>query len=326
MSSEAFNPTGEYQPESTVDLPPMFAWPPKPLAALRYLLFDMFYPWGYLYIGLAFISWYFLTPSLQTMTDFAPGWIALIWLRNAFWLCLVAGGLHWWFYMRRGQQSYTKYHDRWLATDNKAFLWGDQVRDNIFWSLVSGVTICTAWEVVTFWIYANGHVAIPAIDAHPVYFLVCIYGTFVWGTIHFYLGHRLLHWQPLYRISHELHHRNMNTGPWTGVSMHPLEHLVYFSVFPLVWLVPVHPVIIVLLSLYMLVGPAPSHSGFNFLEVKGLRLPTGDWFHQLHHQYFNFNFGNTLSPLDKVFGSWHSGSKDSLQAQKERMRQQRRNA
>ena len=106
--------------------------------------------------------------------------------------------------------------------------------------------------------------------------------------------------------------------------MHPIEHLVYFSVFPLLWLVPVHPVIIILLSLYMLVGPAPSHSGFKYLQIMGRRFPTGDWFHQLHHQYFNFNFGNTLSPFDRLFGSWHDGSKDSLQAQKERKRRNRR--
>ena len=323
MATEPYNPTGDYQPESTIDLPVLFAWPPRPLAAFRYVFFDMLFPWGYLYIAMAFVSWFYLTPALASMTEFAPGWIAAIWLRNAFWLTLVAGGLHWWLYMRRGQGSEFKFHERWLATDNKAFLWGDQVRDNLFWSIVSGVTICTAWEAVTLWIYANGHVAVPSIAAQPFYFVACVIGVFFWGTIHFYFGHRLLHWQPLYRISHELHHRNLNTGPWTGVAMHPLEHLVYFSVFPLVWLVPVHPVVIVLLSIYMLVGPAPSHSGFDYLRVGNWRVSTGDWFHQLHHQYFSFNFGNTLSPFDKLFGSWHDGSKGSLQAQKQRMHERR---
>ena len=325
MASAPYNATGEYQPKSTVDLPVLFAWPPRPLLAVKYLVFDMLFPWGYLFIGMAFLSWYFMPPLVE-MAEFAPGWIAMIWLRNAFWLTLIAGGLHWWFYMRRGQGSEYKFHDRWLATDNKAFLWGDQVKDNVFWSIVSGVTICTAWEVVTWWLYANGQVVIPSIEASPGYFVACVFGVFFWGTIHFYLGHRLLHWQPLYKISHELHHRNLNTGPWTGVAMHPLEHLVYFSVFPLVWFVPVHPVIIILMTVYMLVGPAPSHSGFDYLRIGSWRISTGDWFHQLHHQYFNFNFGNVQSPFDWIFGSWHDGSRQSLQAQKERMRRQRRAA
>jgi sterol desaturase/sphingolipid hydroxylase (fatty acid hydroxylase superfamily) len=325
MAATAYNPTGEYQPESTIGLPVLYAWPPRPLKALRYLLFDMLFPWGHLYIGLAFVSWYYLTPALASMAEFEPGWIAQIWLRNAALLTLVAGGLHWWLYLRRGQERRYKYHDRWPETDNrKLFLWGNQVWDNLFWSIVSGVTICTAYEAITFWIYANGYRAVPAIGEHPVYFGAMILFVFFWGTFHFYCVHRFMHWQPVYKVVHELHHRNVNTGPWTGISMHPLEHLLYFSVFILFWLVPVHPVVIVLLSLFMAIGPAPSHSGFNFVAIGGKRFFAGDWYHQLHHQYFNFNYGNTVTPLDRVFGSWHDGSRESLQAQKARKRRQRR--
>ncbi len=324
MEATPYNPTGEYQPKSTIGLPALYAWPPRPLAAFKYLLFDMLFPWGYLYIGMAIISWYYLTPALDDMTEFQVGWIAQIWLRNAALLTLVAGGLHWWFYMRRGQQRKYKYHDKWPATDNKMFLWGNQVRDNVFWSIVSGVTICTAYEAITFWIYANEFLSVPSIGDYPIYFLFCVWAVFFWGIIHFYCVHRFMHWQPVYKIVHELHHRNVNTGPWTGISMHPLEHLLYFSVFILVWFVPVHPVIVVLLSLFMSIGPAPSHSGFNFLEIRGKRFFTGDWYHQLHHQYFNFNYGNTGAPLDKAFGSWHDGSRESLLDQKERLRKLRR--
>jgi sterol desaturase/sphingolipid hydroxylase (fatty acid hydroxylase superfamily) len=55
-----------------------------------------------------------------------------------------------------------------------------------------------------------------------------------------------------------------------------------------------------------------------------MRFFTGDWYHQLHHQYFNFNYGNTGAPLDKAFGSWHDGSRESLLDQKERLRKLRR--
>ena len=239
MAATPYNPTGEYQPESTLALPAPFAWPPRPLAALRYLLFGMLYPWGYLFIGLAFFSWYYLTPTLTEMRHLEWGWIAQIWLRNAALLTLVAGGLHWWLYMRRGQLRKYKYHDQWLAQDNKQFLWGDQVRDNVFWSVVSGVTVCSAYESITFWIYANEYRSIPAIGDHSLYFGFWLLGVFFWGNFHFYMVHRFMHWQPVYKIVHEQHHRNVNTGPWTGIAMHPLEHLIYFSVFALFWLVPV---------------------------------------------------------------------------------------
>ena len=107
--------------------------------------------------------------------------------------------------------------------------------------------------------------------------------------------------------------------------MHPLEHLFYFSPFVLWWFVPVHPVIIVLTGFYQGLNPALSHSGFDYLSLGGKRrVKTGDWFHQLHHQYFNLNYGNTPTPFDKLFGSWHDGSKKSRAAQKERIRKRRR--
>jgi len=294
------------------------------LQTLRWLFFDLFYPWGFIFIALAFVSWYYLTPGLASMVEFKPGWIALLWLRNAVLLSIVAGGLHWWLYMRRNQDKAFKFNDHWMATDSKLFLWGNQVWDNMFWSIVSGVTIWTAYEAITYWIYANGYLPILSISEHPVYFLICLLGVFFWGTIHFYAIHRLSHWPPLYKISHELHHRNVNTGPWTGISMHPIEHLLYFSTFVLFWFVPVHPVIVVVSGLFMGISPATSHSGFDFLEVKGKRLSTGDWYHQLHHQYFNFNYGNVMSPLDRLFGSWHDGTLESLQLQKSRLRRKRR--
>jgi len=60
MASDPYNPTSDYHPESTVPLPALYRWPPEPLAALRYLVFGMLFPWGYVYIGLAFVSWHYL--------------------------------------------------------------------------------------------------------------------------------------------------------------------------------------------------------------------------------------------------------------------------
>jgi lathosterol oxidase len=324
MPSLTSNSGDSYKPDYQINVPPLYEWPPRPLAALRWLFFDMLFPWGFMFIGMAILSWYYLTPNMGTMAELKPGWIALIWLRNAVLLSLVAGTLHWWLYMRRSQDREFKFHHLWLATDNKMFLWRNQVWDNMFWSLVSGVTVWSLFEATTLWIYASGQLPILSISEHPIYFVVMTLAVFFWGTGHFYFVHRLLHWQPLYKISHELHHRNVNTGPWTGMSMHPIEHVIYLSVFMLWWIVPVHPVIILLSGFFHGIGPAISHSGFDQLVLKGkARVATGDWYHQLHHQYFNFNYGNITTPFDKVFGSWHDGTAESLQVQKTRIRSRR---
>ena len=73
MAATPYNPTGEYQPESTKGLPALYAWPPRPLAALKYLFFDMLFPWGHLYIGMAFIAWYYLTPARHWIRHSAAG-------------------------------------------------------------------------------------------------------------------------------------------------------------------------------------------------------------------------------------------------------------
>ncbi len=310
-----------YRPEQPIPVPPLYAWPPKPLAALRYLLVDLTYPWGYIFAALSVILWQWLTPSISTMATLSPDWMALIWLRNAAVLTLFAGGLHWRLYIRRSQGSDYKYNTAWMTRDDARFTFRDQVRDNMFWSLASGVTIWSLYECLTWWWYASGQIEWVRFSEAPVYVVIMAFGVLFWSTFHFYLNHRALHWRPLFNIAHDLHHRNSNTGPWSGISMHPVEHLIYFSLFLLWWVVPIHPVLLIMTGLYQGVGPAISHSGFSRLKLAGgIEAPAGDYFHHLHHRFFHVNYGNTVTPLDKPLGSWHDGSAAGKALVKQRMR------
>lgn len=323
MSETSSEHPKSYQP-SGILLPPLYAWPPKLLAALRYICFDLLFPWTFIFLAIAAVSWHFLTPSLETMSELSLGWMLAVWARNALVLTMVAGGLHWWLYTKRRQSDQYKFDARWMAKGDRRFLWGDQVKDNMFWSLASGVTVWTIYECFTLWIYASGWRPVPAISEHPIYFTACVPLVLIWSTTHFYFVHRLLHVKPIYEIAHELHHRNVNIGPWTGISMHPLEHLIYFSLFALWWVVPVHPVIILLTGLFQGASPAISHSGFDFVTITGRKKVTaGDYFHQLHHRHFHVNYGNTPTPFDKVFGSWHDGTETGRKILKQRIRAKR---
>ena len=64
----------KYEPEN-VALPPLYVRPFRVLPALRYLLFDVLFPLGFIYIAMAVPIWSYLTPSLETMSVFEPGWI-----------------------------------------------------------------------------------------------------------------------------------------------------------------------------------------------------------------------------------------------------------
>ena len=69
--------------KSRLDLPlqklaQLYAWPPRPLGALKWLLGEYLFPWVYLFVALAIISWYFFTPDLAVMKVLSWEWIAFI--------------------------------------------------------------------------------------------------------------------------------------------------------------------------------------------------------------------------------------------------------
>jgi sterol desaturase/sphingolipid hydroxylase (fatty acid hydroxylase superfamily) len=306
-------------------LPPLFRSPPEPGRMARWWVTKFMWPQSLLWIGIAVVAWNFLTPDFDRMATLRPGWIALIYARNVAVMLVVIGGLHLRLHIRRSQGTRYKYDLRWLATNRSSFLFGNQTRDNMFWSLVSGGLIATAYEAFVLWMYANDRVPHVGFAEAPLYVVMITFLVFVIEGFHFYGNHRLLHWEPLYRRAHSLHHRNVNTGPWSGISMHPLEHVLYFSL-PLVFLViPASPFVIAFCGIYLMLSPSPSHSGFDrFVLPDGSTLHGGDYFHNLHHRYFECNYGMLLVPLDKWAGTFHDGTPEAHRLMRERMRQRRR--
>src|SRR5262249_15437450 len=130
---------------------------------------------------------------------------------------------------------------------NRRFLLADQVRDNMVRSLLWGVPVFTAYEVVTWWGFANGWLGFHGFDVYPVawwaWVALLMFVAPIIHAAHFYFGHRLLHWRPLYRSVHHIHHLNVEIGPWSGLAMHPLEHVIYFSTVVVSWLLAPHPLV-----------------------------------------------------------------------------------
>jgi sterol desaturase/sphingolipid hydroxylase (fatty acid hydroxylase superfamily) len=261
------------------------------------------------------------------MKSFAIGWIAAIFVRNLGLIFLVAGAWHLRLYVQQAQGLKFKYNGRWLARDNPIFLFRSQILDNIFWTVASAVPIWTAYEVLSLWAMANGY--IPSVDfrAHPIYCIAVLLLIPVFREAHFYLIHRLIHWPPLYRTVHHLHHKNVNPGPWSGLAMHPVEHVLYFSGVLIHWIVPSHPVHVVFHLQHLAFAPAQGHSGFDRVIVRdGIEIKTNDYFHYLHHKHFECNYGAELVPLDAWLGTFHDGSKEAEKRMNERFMQRSREA
>jgi sterol desaturase/sphingolipid hydroxylase (fatty acid hydroxylase superfamily) len=312
---------GNWTPFERIEYPPVFVWPPRPLGFLKWLFGVSGYilPWNLFFAAVAFAVWCFLTPTLETMKTFAPGWIAFILVRNAALVFLVFGFFHLRLYMRKAQGTMFKYNGKWLDRDNAAFLFRNQTIDNMIWTFASAVPIWTAYEVLTLWAFANGYISFLSWQAHPIYFGALVLLIPLLRELHFYLIHRLIHWPPLYRTVHKLHHNNVNPGPWSGLAMHPVEHLLYFSGVLIHWVVPSHPVHAIFHLVHAGLSPVPGHTGFDKVVLRDQSaVDTHCYAHYLHHKYFECNYADGAIPLDKWFGTFHDGSEESHEAMNRR--------
>ena len=309
-------------PPVPIQSSPLFTWPLKPLNYLKWVADRWFaIAENSILVIVATISWFWFQPSLEESKTLAFGWIAEIYVRNFLLLLIVAGGLHLYFYTWRRQAQDLQYDVRELTAKARAFTFKRQLYDNMFWSLGSGVAFWTGYEVLMFWAMANGYAPMLAWSDNPVWFVVLLLLTPVWISFHFYWIHRLIHWPPLYKAVHALHHRNTNVGPWSGLSMHPVEHLIFFSSILIHWVLAAHPIHILFHMQHQALTAATSHTGFEGLVVKDkTRLALGTFHHQMHHRYFECNYGNLEVPWDKWFGSFHDGTDASHEKFKERRR------
>ena len=84
------------EPDTPIVGPPIFVWPPRPVAVAKFLFGypGYFVPMNILYMILAVVTWFWLTPDLATMQTFQWDWVALIYGRNLALAFLVFGGLH----------------------------------------------------------------------------------------------------------------------------------------------------------------------------------------------------------------------------------------
>jgi sterol desaturase/sphingolipid hydroxylase (fatty acid hydroxylase superfamily) len=181
-----------------------------------------------------------------------------------------------------------------------------KVAHNAFWSLC-GVAMWVAFENVFAFLWASGR--LPYMSDADAFASPSGVAKFVagfilvpaWRDLHFYASHRLLHLRPFFAPVHSLHHRNQDVEPFSGLSMHPMEHLAYFScVAPslLPFLSPAH---LLWNGAHLLLSPGASHSGYE--DIAG-----GGSFHYLHHRYFECNYaGFGAAALDVAFGTFVSG-------------------
>lgn len=187
--------------------------------------------------------------------------------------------------------------------NNRTYKWGKVIHN--VWYTTLGAVQWTAWEAIFMYCYATGRLPYLS-DEAALYsgnnwnLFMFIAGCFfvpVWRELHFYFAHRFIHIKALYKYVHSLHHRNTDVEPFSGLCMHPVEHLYYYSCIAPSLLMFASPFMFMWNGVHLLISPAASHSGWEDHFQS-------DQYHYLHHRYFECNYGTGGTPLDKWFGTF----------------------
>jgi sterol desaturase/sphingolipid hydroxylase (fatty acid hydroxylase superfamily) len=298
-----------WHPQFPIENNPIFVWPFDFKKIIKwYIPMWLTFSETIFCLLIALIFWNFLQPTALAFKEINFQLILYIYLRNVGLTFFIAGGLHFYLYYLRGQENLLRYDTRDLSKGKRFFL-GSQLKDNIFWTIISGVTIWTLYEVLFMWSYANNFIIHIFWKDDMFLFCLVFFFMFTWMSVHFYFIHRLLHSSILYKLFHSVHHRNTNTGPWSGISMHPIEHIFYFSSVLIHFIIPSHPLHILFHLIVASQGAIIGHAGFDaIIFKKNKKIALAHFYHQLHHRYFECNYGALEVPFDLWFGTFHDGT------------------
>jgi sterol desaturase/sphingolipid hydroxylase (fatty acid hydroxylase superfamily) len=315
---------GDWIPEDLIDphFDTVFSWPPRPRALLKYIFGwpGFLWPQPIAVLLFSWFTWKYLTPDVQVARHLTLGWIWPILLRNMLIVGITTSILHYLLYVRKIQGTTYKYNKRWPTGDNPSFTFRNQTLDNLFWCFVWAVPVMTAWEVAGLWLQASGYSPIATWREHPIYLTVLLLLIQPYHVAHFHLNHALLHKGPLYRWVHSVHHRNVNSGPWSGMALHPVEALLFFAPVWLFLVIPSNPLIIIFYLQYVFYTTLPSHLGFGRVAkgIDGDSFDTDHYHHYLHHRYHECNYSGTV--IDRWLGTWHDGTVEAHERMKARMK------
>ncbi|MDE0307156.1 MAG: sterol desaturase family protein [Albidovulum sp.] len=314
---------GNWTPSSRLEIAPF--WLGKFNRLGRFLV-DFIWPWNAFHMATGLLYWIFIIPEIETMQSIAWGWVLWLLAANAVGIFLMYGAIELFYYTKRIQGARFKYNRKFPSEyPSDVFWFSSQNLDNFLRSFFFGIPIWTAVEVGVLWCYANGIGTWLNWQDNWIWLCVLVILVPAIHEIHFFFIHRLIHTPWLYKHVHSVHHNSINPSPWSSLSMHPLEHLLYFG--EIIWhlVIPSNPIVMLFNSHVIGYGAINGHIGFDKLELtKEKALDSHAYAHYLHHKYFEVNYGaDGLVPLDKWFGYWHDGSKEADEHMNERFRRKK---
>ncbi|MEO7982975.1 MAG: sterol desaturase family protein [Bacteroidota bacterium] len=164
------------------------------------------------------------------------------------------------------------------------------------------------------------------IHEHSIlYFVLAFPLMAIMHDTYFYWMHRLMHYQPVFRLVHLIHHKSTNPSPFAAYAFHPLEAVVEAGIFIVfVFLIPVHFIHLSFFFLFMIIYNVYGHLGWELYPKGFSKHLLGKWIntsvnHNLHHQYFTGNYGLYFLFWDRAMGTIRKDYDERFDEVKSRM-------
>lgn len=272
--------------------------------------------WCSVSLSIALANWFILCP-LEHAHTFSLWWVVPVFLRNFVFMSCVFEGFHQFMYVQPFQESargrlrgsvdeskttrpqLTKFnpayptqqqHERDRRSTMRSLLVNSVMECTMLYAMrtgaVSHVTNFSSvagsegqvMQQVSSFLPAAVAEGLAAVD------LDLLMKTVAWlvfwpffREIHFVIQHYTLHLQPLYKWFHAHHHLSYNPGPWSGLAMHPVESVTYFTnaILPFFLCSQLHPIVYLFANTHAQIASVYGHHGHAEYG--------GSYFHYLHH-------------------------------------------
>lgn len=317
---------GNWSPKNPLQIAPF--WEGK-WDQMKHFVVEYFWPWNAFHMAVTLVYWFLLIqPNIEQFQSFSLAWTLILYAINAGGIFVMYGAIELFYYVKRKQGTRFKYNAKFPSENPSDVFWfKSQNLDNFLRSFFVSIPIWTLVQVFFLWCFSNGIHAFGWLGWQDSWLWLVVLTLLAPSIheIHFFCGHWLIHQGVLYKWIHSVHHNSINPSPWSSMSMHPVESTFFFS--EMLWhlLIPSNPIVAMFQLNSTAYGAVNGHIGFEKLELGGeAALDSHAYAHYLHHKYFEVNYGGEgLVPLDKWFGTWHDGSKESDERMKERFRKKK---
>ena len=215
---------------------------------------------------------------------------------------LIAGGTYWLFYSS-ANKSLVKQRLKIKFPTRKS------IKKDIILSIIATVALAICASLVMT-IYDSGATLLyNSIDDHGLWYLIAsFFSVILLQDTCFYFFHRGFHHPLVFNWLHKGHHRSKHPTPWTSFALDfPEAFIQGLFLIVVVFVIPLHLVVLALLLITMTIWAVMNHLGFELFpgfpnHWLGKWLISSDH-HSIHHRHYNRHYGLYFTFWDRLLST-----------------------